>query len=176
MEEGIGYRDYSQWRVRTEGIKNSLLETPGYERYAIYFGRTHLKDFETGFLSRSLLKIGKAKYVNTVQRGRNQGGSSFRAYAEITMESEEAIADAEVIAKRIFNHMHIHGDEGQTELYMFQDVDVPNIANRLANEIAKTTNHPVKDVLTFMGGNVLSRIAAPTPVVSGTFDTIFDWT
>jgi hypothetical protein len=175
MQHGIGYRDYCHWRSKIEGHKISKLESPGYERYAIYFGRTHLPDFESGVVARGWLKIGQAKYVNTVQRGRNQGGSSFRVYSEITLENEVAVRAAEAMVKSMFSHMHIHGDEGQTELYKFNDPDIPNIADELADAIRNKTPHIVKDVVTFMGGKILSNVAAPTLVVSGTFDTMFDW-
>lgn len=175
MRQGIGYRDYCQWRSRVEGVKTSLLETPGYERYVIYFGRTHLIDADSGFEARGLLKIGQAKYVNTVQRGRNQAGASFRVYAEITLEDDQATREAEAIAKKLFNHMHVHGDEGQTELYQFVDADITTISERLAAEIAASTSHHIKDVIRFKDGMVYSRNSTPSPVIASTFDNMFEW-
>lgn len=174
MQHGIGFRDYCQWRSRVENHKISLLETPGYERYAIYFGRTHLEDIDSGSIARGLLKIGQAKYVNTVQRGRNQGGASFRVYAEVTLEDELAVREAESIVKNIFNTMHIYGSEGQTELYQFIDLEIPIIANKLADRITSDTQHIVKDVITFMDGKILSRTAQPSTVRASTFSAMFD--
>lgn len=128
---GIGYQEARKLRM-SKGLTASQIEAYGNEEYLIYFGRAHVKDFETGVLARGPLKIGRGKYKTALQRSRNQPGIDFRIYAEILLFNNRDTHTLEAVAKRIFKDNHILGDQGQNELYNFKDADLYKIVPDLA--------------------------------------------
>jgi hypothetical protein len=120
---GKGFKELRNERI-AEGIPSGKIEAKGNEQYCIYFGRVHLHDHETQIEARGVLKIGRGKFVTTIARGRNQGGSDFRAYARIIVPTNEETWLLEKDIKRILKHKHTPGSQGQTELYAMSDSEL----------------------------------------------------
>lgn len=167
----IGYADYCELRSKDENLKKSDLEKDQNPRWCIYFGRSHLTDFEKGTLSRGPLKIGKAKYANTIMRGRSQDGSNFRLYAEIVVESESALLDADKIIKTYFADWNIPGDENQTELYDIKDYEIPKFIDFASDLILNKTGHNIKTINNFTLSNPCINVSAKN---ISTFNKLFN--
>lgn len=149
MTKGIGYQEYRQKRI-AEGISPSEIESPGNERYLIYFGRAHLYDHESMILSRGFLKIGRGKFATAIQRGRNQPGVDFRIYGEIILDSNEATYSAESILKDALSHRHIEFDQGQDEMYDIKDEELEETIKAIAEIIDSETVYKILEVNTYL--------------------------
>lgn len=167
----IGYADYCELRSKDENLKKSDLEKDQNPRWCIYFGRSHVIDFETGILARGPLKVGKAKYANTLIRGRSQDGSNFRLYAEIVLESETALLDADKIIKTYFLDWNIPGEENQTELYNIKDSEIPNFIKFASELILNKTGHNITRINDFTNKSSINIPISTTNV--STFGTLF---
>lgn len=143
---GIGYQEAKNLRV-AEGFKKSEIESKGNESYLIYFGRAHLTDFETGIECRGPMKIGRGKFMTALMRGRNQPGIDFRVYAEIRVETNDDTHALESVAKDIFKHRNIVGNQGQRELYDFKDEELSDIVNDLVEVGQDCQNIKVKEII-----------------------------
>ena len=120
---GKSFKQLREERI-LEGIPSGKIEAKGNEQYCIYFGRVHVKDHETQAVSRGMLKIGRAKFVTTIARGRNQGGCDFRVYARIIVNTNDETWEVEKDIKQILKHKNTIGDQGQTELYALTDSEL----------------------------------------------------
>lgn len=147
--KGIGYQEYKKMRKLYEYLTTTAMEKPGNERYVVYFGRAHLIDFETGTLARGHLKIGRAKFVTALQRGRNQPGIDFRVYGEIVVNSNQATHDTEAIIEEALEHRHIILSQGQEEMYNFKDDEIQNVLKTIAEIVEAETNHEILEVNLF---------------------------
>ena len=134
MVKGIGYLDYCKDRLdeghRTQKTKDGTgYEEPGQERFVLYFGRSHIKDFETGVMARGELKIGQAKFLSAVMRSRNQPGNDFRCYVEIVLSSTLETYEAEGIVKKLYKGRRIQLTQNQQELYNIRDDELEDVVN-----------------------------------------------
>lgn len=155
MIKGIGYQRYKKMRASCEGLSATEMELPGNERYAVYFGRAHVYDFETNVLARSPLKIGRAKFITALQRGRNQPGIDFRIYAEIIVNSNKATRIAEeVIASELVSH-HISSSQGQEEIYNINDDELETIVINMVSKLEKCMSGKIIEVNMFEDDNVI---------------------
>jgi hypothetical protein len=150
MINGIGYQEYKNMRKLNEQLSASALERSGNERYVLYFGRAHIKDFETGVTARGHLKIGRGKFVTALQRGRNQPGIDFRIYGEIVVDSNRATHDCEAIIKEALAHRHIILSQGQMEMYNFKDDEIQNVLTTIAEIIEFETSHSILEINLFL--------------------------
>ena len=150
---GIGYQEAVKIR-KSKGLTSSQMEAQGNEEYLIYFGRAHVKDFETGLLARGPLKIGRGKFKTALLRGRNQPGVDFRIYAEIILYNNNDTYALEGVAKRIFKDNNIKGDQGQKELYNFTDADLFKIVPDLAEVGTDCLQIQIKSINFFNNNNV----------------------
>jgi len=143
--KGIGYVEYRKHRMLNEGLKAGNIEKSGNERYAIYFGRSHVIDHETKSLARGPLKIGRAKFVTALMRGCNQPGIDFRVYVELILDNNDATYDVE---QAIADHLacyRMEMDQNQQECYDINDgrllklmPDIVEIAHKTGNNILET--------------------------------------
>lgn len=156
MVKGIGYQEYKRMRILNEGLTATSIEKNGNERFALYFGRSHLYDFETGVLARGHLKIGRAKFITALQRGRNQPGVDFRVYAEIILESNEATHVGEKILEDALSHRHIRLSQGQTEMYRYNDMEISNVVKTIADIIKAETPYQILEVNLFEDNEPIS--------------------
>lgn len=120
---GKSFKDLKEERM-AEGISSGKMETPGNEQYCVYFARAHVVDHETNSVARGPLKIGRAKYLTTVVRGRNQSGIDFRTYARIIVETNDESWSTESDIKSLLEHKHMPGTQNQKELYNLTDVEL----------------------------------------------------
>ena len=121
---------------------SSKIENPGNERYVVYFGRAHVDDHLTGVACRGRLKVGRAKFVTALMRGRNQPGIDFRVYAEIVVGNNEETKDLENIAADVLKTRHSSGSQGQRELYDVKDDEIADFVDRIVNR-AKASFYPI---------------------------------
>lgn len=143
MTKGAGYSDIICEKLNL-GFSKKTLENPNYPEWTIYIGRSHTIDHESGFEARGLLKIGRAKYVNTVQRARNQGGSDFRIYARITVENNETTSYIEKLVKDLYKDRRAKGSQNQTELYDIKDHEIQNVINSILDNTDSSVIKSVK--------------------------------
>ena len=143
MTKGAGYSDIVNERLK-DGFTKKTLESKDHPEWSIYIARTHLIDHKTGAVSRGLLKIGRAKYVNTVQRGRNQGGSDFRIYARIIVENNETTTYIEKLVKQKYASRRISGPQNQTELYDITDDEIQDLVNTIIDNVDKSVIKAVR--------------------------------
>lgn len=125
---GKSFKDLKEERI-AEGVKSSKIESPGYEQFCIYFARAHLGDHETNIVARGPLKIGRAKYMTTIARGRNQSGIDFRTYARIIVKTNDETWMLEKEIKNMLEHKHAPGSQGQQELYNLTDSELRTFLN-----------------------------------------------
>jgi hypothetical protein len=149
MSKGIGYQDYRKKRITSEGLRSSQIESKGYERYSIYFGRAHCFDHETNIEARGQLKIGRGKFTTALMRGRNQPGIDFRVYGEIILDSDKATYDAEKVIKGSLSHRHLNMSQGQQELYDIKDNELSYTIETIA-EILKSELFTINEVNIFL--------------------------
>ena len=60
-----------------KSIASSYKENSDYTNECIYIGHCEITDFETGFTAKSRPKIGKSRYLTSLNRGRSQGGCDW---------------------------------------------------------------------------------------------------
>lgn len=145
---GYGWEEYCNWRVKSEQLLPSKLEK--IARHCVYFGRQHVTCHLSNKNYSGKMKMGQAKYANTVQRARNQGGGDFRIYGEITFESESAAKTSENLLKLFLINYHTTGDQNQTELYNILNDDLPGVLQDCVNYIDRYSNISIKDVSLFI--------------------------
>ena len=145
MSIGLGYKGACQLRIdegyttQNSKIKGDGYEEQGHERYCLYFGRSHIIDHETGVSARGLLKVGRAKYLSALIRGRNQPGNDFRIYYAIYVPNDRQTWLLEEIFKKKYKSRNVIGDEGQQELYNIKDEEIKEIVDDIS-EHAKDIN------------------------------------
>jgi hypothetical protein len=143
--QGIGYQSYRKLRI-AEGIPPGSIEFKGYERYCVYWGRSHQIDHESGLVARGPLKFGRGKFTTALQRGRNEGGADFRIYAEIILDSEAATYAVEnKISEMMYGRREV-GDQGQRELYDILDNEIENTVKISAQLIEDETDFWIHEV------------------------------
>lgn len=162
---GMGYQDNRNQRF-AEGIRKGDIEKPGFERYCIYWGRSHVKDHETGIEARGDLKAGRAKYTTALQRGRNEGGSDFRLYAEIILESNEATHDFEDALKWLFKKKNKIGDQGQRELYDVRDHEIEGMVLELADYMRANSYHKILEINLYHDGKPIDLLEEKDQMVA----------
>lgn len=129
MSIGAGWADIINER-KNSGQKN--LEDPNNPEWTIYIGRTHVTDHETNFEARGPVKIGRGKYMNNIQRGRNQGGSDFRIYARLILEDNDSTKIIEKYIKDNYSNRKFTGPQStQSELFDFKDSEIEDLVNDL---------------------------------------------
>lgn len=123
---GFGWNDIINERM-SNGVPKNKLENSAYPEYSIYIARTHVIDHDTGITSRGLCKIGRAKYRNNVQRGRNQGGGDFRVYSSIEVKDNEYTRTIEKYIANKYKRRKVSGPQNQSELYDFKDSEIKDL-------------------------------------------------
>ncbi len=136
---GKSFKDLKEERL-AEGVSSGRMETPGNEQYCVYFARAHVVDHETQAIARGPLKIGRAKYLTTVVRGRNQSGIDFRTYARIIVETNEESWSTERDVKSLLEHKHLPGAQNQTELYSLTDAELKTFLQSYNLRLPKSAN------------------------------------
>lgn len=154
---GIGYQENRKLRFE-EGIRRGDIEKPGFERFAIYWGRSHVVDHETGIEARGDLKIGRAKFITALQRGRNEGGSDFRIYGEIILESNEATHEFEQCMKILFKDRNKIGRQGQKELYDVNDHEIGDMIRKSAEHMQLNSYHKILEVNLYKDGKKVNLL------------------
>lgn len=162
MQKGIGYQEYRKMRMINESLSASKVESVGNERYAVYFGRAHVYDFETGVMARGHLKIGRAKFITALQRGRNQPGIDFRIYAEIVVDTNQATHALEEVIKDLQSHRHILLSQGQMELYDFKDSEIEDLVRQSADAV-QNGYHRVLEINLYENNQIIP-LKQPQPV------------
>lgn len=143
MKIGAGWQDIVNERKKL-GHKN--LEDSSNPEWTVYFARSHVIDHVTGIEARGPLKIGRGKYMNNIQRGRNQDGSDFRVYARLILERNEDTKLIESYIKRKYSKKHFSGPQTtQKELYNISDSEIRPIIDEILSW-TKDINIPVEDV------------------------------
>jgi hypothetical protein len=143
MTKGAGYSDIIEEKLNS-GFSKKTLENPDHPEWTVYIGRSHTVDYESGLEARGPLKIGRAKYVNTVQRGRNQGGSDFRIYARITVTDNPTTSQIEKLIKKIYASRRIKGSQNQTELYNITDIEIKDVVKTVLDNTDSSVIKSVK--------------------------------
>ena len=135
---GITYQQRRKQRKKLLEHKrcpSRAIESIENAEYHVYFGRAHLKDFETNKEVRGYLKIGRGKFTTAIQRGRNQPGVDFRLYCFLEFYNDKSTWDCERIIKQIFSKKRVIGDQGQQELYDFEDNEIKSITKELEKHL-----------------------------------------
>jgi hypothetical protein len=145
-QAGLGYAEIIAERLN-DGFTKSTLESKDHPEWSIYIGRMHVTDHETGITSRGLLKIGRAKYVNTIQRGRNQGGADFRIYARLIVKNNKTTSHIEKLIKQLYANRRASGPQNQTELYNIPDAEIKDLVNAIVDNVDKSV---IKAVRTYI--------------------------
>jgi hypothetical protein len=148
---GVGNREYTKILVE-EGHKKSTLEAKGNERYLIYFGRAHLEDVDTGFVSRGHMKIGRGKFMTALMRGRNQPGVDFRVYAEMIVETNEDTHAAEKYIKAALRDKNVKMSQGQQELYRIPDSELLDVVTHVSSYIKSRKIATIKEINSYADG------------------------
>ncbi len=146
IQQGIGYQESRQRRIKETGLLSSQIEAKGNEEFILYFGRAHIKDCSTGVIARGELKVGRGKFVTALQRGRNQPGVDFRIYAKIVVSCNEDTHIAERVVKDNFKDRNVIGSEGQRELYNIKDDELEDFVYRVEEIINDYTSVKIKRV------------------------------
>lgn len=154
---GIGYQDNKKYRFN-EGIRKSDIEKSGYERFCVYWGRSHVTDHETKIEARGDLKFGRAKFITALQRGRNEGGSDFRIYGEIILESNEATHEFEQALQELFKDKNKTGEQGQKELYDVRDHEIEDMIKCAARYMRSRSCHTMIEVNLYNNGERISLL------------------
>ena len=137
--QGKGYKELKQRRL-DEGIPAGRTETPENAEYCVYIGRAHLHDHETGVLARGPVKMGRAKYTETIARGRNQSGIDFRIYAQIMVETDRDSWHLESVFHELLKDHHFVGSQGQRELYRVSDAELKNVLTKFSDSYSVGTS------------------------------------
>jgi hypothetical protein len=110
------------------------MEDPENPEWTVYAARAHLVDYETGVEARGLLKIGRGKYMNNIQRGRNQDGTDFRAYARVIVDCDDATRELEKYVEAVYRSRGVSGPQTtQRELYNLSDDEIQLLMDDLVN-------------------------------------------
>ena len=163
---GLDFIQYCDFR-RSRGTPKNHLETE--PRHCLYFARNHQVDHRGGPTAIGYLKIGRALYANTLQRGRNQGGGDFRLYAELLLSSETETRRMEDMAKLVCANRKWYTSIGQDELYDIKDDELGDTIKMICDAAAKIHNLPVLEINTWFACEDLEP-----PMVSITpYDELF---
>lgn len=141
INKGLGYSEYKKMRIN-EGIMPSKIEKAGNERYAVYLMRGHMVDHESLNFCRGHAKIGRAKFVTALLRGRNQSGVDNRVYAEIQVSNNEETHRLEKLAHSMLSDRKLQFFQGQEEMYNIKDSEIVDIFNQLA-DTARNLDFPI---------------------------------
>ena len=129
--KGAGWADIITER-KNAGHKK--LEDPANPEWTVYVARSHVIDHESGLEARGPLKIGRGKYMNNIQRGRNQDGSDFRVYARLILETDSETRALENYIEGIYGHRKTPGPQStQSELYNLTDDEITVLMENLIN-------------------------------------------
>jgi hypothetical protein len=172
-KNGMSYGMYADWLASLLGVScRSHLEQPQHKRYAVYFMRNHLKDFENPKkISRGHLKIGKSECIANMLRRRDQGGSKHHIYGEILLSNSSDMDIVENLSKKIFLNNKIHVNDTSDEIYNFTDVQIPKIIQTLCNATHTNTSVVVNNSYLYMNLIVPNlTVVAPKP---STYDSLF---
>lgn len=143
MPKGAGWADIIEER---KAAGHTLLENTDCPEWTIYAARAHVVDHVTGTEARGPLKIGRGKYMNNIQRGRNQSGADFRVYARLILEDNQGTKDIEKYVKTAFADRKFVGPQTtQSELYDFKDDEIKDLISKIES-FAKDNNVAVKEV------------------------------
>lgn len=143
MNKGAGWAEIIKER---KAAGHELLEHSENPEWTIYAARAHVKDHVTGIEARGPLKIGRGKYMNNIQRGRNQSGADFRVYARLILEDNQGTKDIEKYVKTTFADRKFVGPQStQSELYDFSDDEIKDLIAKIET-FAKTNGIAVKDI------------------------------
>jgi|DEB0MinimDraft_10_1074344.scaffolds.fasta_scaffold121673_2 hypothetical protein len=113
--EGMGYHKHTEFF----GKDND---------FCLYAGRMHTVDHQDpNIVARGILKLGRGKALNPIQRGRGQGGSNFKVYGKIQLHNNDDTWIGERTIKKICHHRNVPGDEGQMELYDYKDEEIKDV-------------------------------------------------
>jgi hypothetical protein len=145
---GAGLKEIVQERINS-GVPKNKLEHPDYADFSIYIARTHVIDHETGVIARGPCKIGRAKYINNVQRARNQGGGDFRIYKTISVTHDSVTRDIEKYISKKYKNRKFKGSQTQSELYDFTD----NELTLLIDDIKSKFTNNIKEIKDYSNGN-----------------------
>lgn len=144
---GAGWSDIVAER---KAAGHTLMENPDNPEWTIYIARTHVIDHVTGVEARGPLKIGRGKYMNNIQRGRNQGGGDFRAYARLVLEDNQGTKDIEKYVKTNYVDRKFAGPQStQSELYDFTDDEIVDLVKDI-EMFAKSNNIVVEEVKVYI--------------------------
>jgi hypothetical protein len=128
-KKGAGWIDIISER---KNAGHDKLEDPNNPEWTVYIARSHVTDHETGTESRGLVKIGRGKYMNNIQRGRNQDGSDFRVYARLILEKDSETRQLEKYIEHAYKHRSAVGPQStQTELYNLTDDEIKSLVSDL---------------------------------------------
>lgn len=147
---GLDFIEYCDFR-RHHGTPKNRLETE--PRHVLYFARNHQVDHRGGPTAIGYLKIGRAKYANTIQRGRNQGGGDFRLYAEVLLSSEAETRQVEEVAALVCQSKHWYSAIGQCELYDLHDHELADTLDKICQSAAKIHSIRALEINTWFGCN-----------------------
>jgi hypothetical protein len=143
MSIGAGWKDIINER-KAAGQKD--LEDSNNPEWTVYIARTHVTDHETGVVARGPIKIGRGKYMNNIQRGRNQGGSDFRVYARIILKENDGTKKIEKYVSTAYADRKFVGPQStQSELYDFNDDEIEGLIKDIT-DWATAANVELQDV------------------------------
>jgi hypothetical protein len=129
--KGAGWHDIIQERKQAGHKK---MEDPTNPEWTVYVARSHVIDHESGLEARGPLKIGRGKYMNNIQRGRNQDGSDFRVYARVIVDSNESTHTLENYLDTTYAARKAAGPQtSQQELYDLRDNEIPALMDNIVN-------------------------------------------
>ena len=104
--------------------------------FCLYAGRMHTVDHQdANIVARGILKLGRGKALNPIQRGRGQGGSNFKIYGKIQLHNNADTWTGEKTIKKICRHRNVLGDEGQMELYDYKDEEIKDVILEISNSL-----------------------------------------
>ena len=163
---GLDFIEYCDFRRRRGTPKNRLEQDP---RHVRYFARNHQEDHRGGPTAVGYLKIGRAMYANTLQRGRNQGGGDFRLYAEVLLSSEDETRRIEEVAALVCMNRHHHSSIGQNELYDIGDEELRDTIDKICDAAAKIHSIRSLEINTWFGcADIKPPLVKVTP-----YDSLF---
>ena len=131
QNKGAGWTEIIRERKNAGHRK---MEDPDNPEWTVYAARSHVTDHVTGIEARGLLKIGRGKYMNNIQRGRNQDGSDFRVYARVIVDSDESTRELENYIEAVYRSRRVPGPQTtQSELYNLSDDEIQLLMDDLVN-------------------------------------------
>ena len=136
--KGIGYQEMKKQRKKlfeNYPAPSSEIEKSKNAEFHIYFGRAHLKDFESSLEVRGKMKVGRGKFTTAIQRQRNQPGVDFRLYYVLEFYTNEDSWLCEKLIKDTYSDRNKKGAQGQQELYDFKDWEIPNVMQEIKRRL-----------------------------------------